>query len=127
MPEAHSYDYTVVRVVPRVERQEFVNAGVILLCRTLRFLDCRIALDRERLRAIHPDCDAEMIQAQLDLIPPICAGGAAAGTLGELDRAERFRWLAATRSTVVQAAPIHSGLCTDPASTLDDLFVRFVA
>lgn len=127
MPEAHALDYAVVRVVPRPEREEFINAGVILLCRTLRFLGCRIALDEARLLALAPDGDLETVRAHLDLIPRICAGGPEAGEIGALERPERFRWLASPRSTVVQVSPVHSGLCHDPQAALDDLFAVMVA
>lgn len=126
MPAAHGFEYTVVRVVPHIEREEFINAGVILLCRPLRFLGCRVALDEQRLRALAPDCDVAAVRQHLDLIPGICQGGAAAGELGELDQAERFRWLASPRSTVVQVSPVHNGLCDDPQAALDDLFQLLV-
>ncbi len=127
MPEASAFEYTVVRVVPQVEREEFVNAGVILFCRTRRFLGCRIELNEKRLRALAPAIDLPAVQAQLDLIPAVCAGGPAAGPIGELDQAERFRWLAAPRSTVIQTSPVHNGLCRDPQRALDDLFEKLVA
>lgn len=122
MPAAHAFEYTIVRVVPHVEREEFINAGVILLCRPLRFLGSRIALDAQRLHALAPGCDIAAVRAHLDLIPRVCQGGADAGDLGELDHAERFRWLASPRSTVVQVSPVHNGLCDDPQAALDDLF-----
>ena len=127
MPEAHALDYTVVRVVPRPEREEFINVGVILFCRTLRFLGCRIALDEARLLALAPDVDTEAVRGHLDLIPRICAGGPEAGEIGALEQPERFRWLASPRSTVVQVSPVHSGLCHDPQRALDDLFEKMVA
>lgn len=127
MPDSHAFDYAVLRLAPRVEREEFINVGVILFCRTLRFLDCRICLDGERLAALAPGFDCAAAQAQLDLVPLLCAGGAAAGAIGELDQAERFRWLASPRSTVVQVSPVHGGLCDDPQAALDDLFQRLVA
>lgn len=126
MPGQSSFDYAIVRVVPQVEREEFINAGVILRCRELRFLDARIALDRARLWALSPNTDLEMIQAELDLIPLVCAGVPAAGPLGELSQAERFRWLTAPRSTTVQVSPVHCGLCDDPQAALDDLFEKLV-
>ena len=126
MPNTSAFEYTIVRVVPHVEREEFVNAGLILLCRQLRFLDCRIELDGARLLALAPDCDVAAVRTQLALIPAICAGGPAAGELAELDQAERFRWLAAPRSTVIQVSPVHNGLCNDPQAALADLFERLV-
>jgi hypothetical protein len=126
MPDRSSFDYAVVRVVPQVEREEFINAGVILRCRERRYLAARITLDRARLRALAPNLDLEMAQAELDLIPLVCAGGPAAGPLGELSQAERFRWLTSPRSTTVQVSPVHCGRCDDPQAALDDLFEKMV-
>lgn len=126
MHSVSAFEYTVVRVVPHVEREEFVNAGIILFCRPLRFLDCRIDLDEARLLALAPDCDIAAVRIQLALIPDLCRGGPAAGELAVLDQAERFRWLAAPRSTVIQVSPVHNGLCDDPEKALMDLFDRFV-
>lgn len=126
MPEPSAFDYAIVRVVPRVEREEFINVGVILFCRTLRFLDARIELDTKRLAVLSPKLDMVMVQAHLDLIPRICAGGADAGPLGQLGQAERFRWLVTPRSTTVQVSPVHCGLCDDPQAALDDLFKKMV-
>jgi hypothetical protein len=120
---AHRFEYAVVRVVPRVERDEFVNAGVILYCRSLDFLGARIALEVARLRALFPDpaLDLETIERGLAMIPRICAGDPTAGPIAALDLAERFRWLCATRSTVNQTSPVHTGLCDDPAQMLEHL------
>jgi hypothetical protein len=125
---AHSFEYAVVRVVPRVEREEFLNAGVILYCRSLGFLDARVALDRARLQALSPDAalDLDTIERGLAMIPRICAGDPAAGPIAALDQAERFRWLCATRSTVNQVSPVHAGLCDDPAAMLDHLMKKMV-
>lgn len=126
MPGPSSYDYAVLRVVPQVEREEFVNVGVILFCRTLRFLDARVELDTERLAALAPELDLKTVQAQLDLIPRICAGGPGAGPIGQLEQADRFHWLVAPRSTTIQVSPVHCGLCSDPQAALDDLFETLV-
>jgi hypothetical protein len=126
MPTTSSYDYAVVRVVPNVEREEFINVGVILFCRTLRFLGARVKLDEQRLAALAPELDPEMVKAQLDLIPCICAGGPDAGPIGQLDQADRFHWLVAPRSTAIQVSPVHCGLCTDPQAALDDVFEKQV-
>ena len=126
MPAMHSFDYALLRLVPHVEREEFVNVGVILFCRTLRFLDCRVHLDEARLAALAPAFDAAAAKAQLDLTPLLCAGGPAAGAIGALDQAERFRWLTSPRSTVLQVSSVHCGLCADPQAALDDLFRRLV-
>jgi hypothetical protein len=111
-----------------VEREEFVNAGVVLYCRALGYLDARIALDRARVRALFPDpsLDLETIERGLSLIPRLCTGDPSAGPIAALDQAERFRWLCATRSTVNQLSPVHAGLCDDPAITLDHLMRTMV-
>ena len=126
MPGQSSFDYAIVRIVPQVEREEFINAGVILRCREQRFLAAQVELDRARLRALAPNLDLEMVQAELDLIPLVCAGGAAGGAIGELSQAERFRWLTSPRSTIVQVSPVHCGLCDDSQAALDDLFEKMV-
>jgi hypothetical protein len=126
MPARSSFDYAIVRIVPEVEREEFINAGVILRCRERRFLAARVDLDRARLRALAPGLDLEMVQAELDLIPLVCAGGSAAGAINELNQAERFRWLTSPRSTIIQVSPVHCGLCDDPQAELDDLFAKMV-
>jgi hypothetical protein len=121
MPTKNSFDYAIVRVVPRVEREEFINVGVILFCRTAQFLDARIELDRDRLRALAPDLDPDQVQKHLDLIPLISRGGPGSGPIGQLDLAERFHWLVAPRSSIIQTSPVHSGLCDDPEATLENL------
>ncbi len=118
MPALSSFDYAVVRVVPRVEREEFLNAGVILFCRERRFLVARIRLDPARLAMLAPDLDPATVQTYLDLIPRICAGGPEAGALGELSQVERFRWLTSPHSTVIQVSEVHCGLCTEPQQAL---------
>lgn len=121
-----SYDYAILRVVPQVEREEFINVGVVLFCRTLRFLDARVELDAKRLAALAPELDLETVQAQLDLVPRICTGGPGAGPMGQLEQADRFHWLVAPRSTTIQVSPVHCGLCSDPQAALDDLFETLV-
>jgi hypothetical protein len=126
VPDRHSFDYVLLRVAPHVEREEFINAGVVLYCRGLRFLDCRVDLDEGRLAALAPDFEPAQARVQLDLVPLICAGGEEAGPIGVLEQAERFRWLAAPRSTAIQVSTIHCGLCSDAQAALDDLFRRLV-
>jgi len=121
MHTLNTYEYAYVRVTPRVETGEFVNAGVILFCRTRRFLGAHIALDRDRLRSLAPELDLAAVQAQLDLIPRICAGE---GPIGKLGQAEAFHWLVAPHSTVIQTSPVHAGLCADPAAALAQLGAR---
>ena len=126
MPTLHAFDYAVVRVVPRVERGEFVNAGVILFSRTARFLDARIELDAARLAALAPSLDRDVVQSYLDAIPRICAGGAEAGPIGLLSQSERFHWLVAPRSTIIQTSPVHAGVHAEPAAALAHLFEKLV-
>jgi hypothetical protein len=126
MPALNSYDYAIVRVVPCVERGEYINAGVILFCRTRRFLDALIYLDIQRLTVLYPAIDLDMVQRHLDIIPLVCAGSAEAGTIGQLSQSERFHWLVSPRSTIIQTSPAHSGLCTDPAATLEHLLKTMV-
>jgi hypothetical protein len=125
MPAREVFEYAVIRIVPRVEREEFINAGVVLFCRARRFLDARIALDTARLGALAPQLELAAVQEQLNHIPLVCSG-VAAGPIGALPQAERFRWLIAPRSTVVQPSPVHVGLCIDPRMELDRLVAMMV-
>ena len=126
MPAPCTYDYAIVRVVPRVERGEFVNVGVILSCDATRFLQARIELDRARLLALAPGLDLTTIEAALAAIPTICIGGAAAGAIGKLSTRERFHWLVAPRSTSIQTSAVHTGRCTDLEAVLEDLLEKMV-
>ncbi|HZS08461.1 MAG TPA: DUF3037 domain-containing protein [Blastocatellia bacterium] len=126
MPDQCTFDYAIIRVVPRVEREEFINAGVIVCCAARRFLDARIELDRRRLAALDSSLDADTIQHYLDTIPVICAGGAVAGAIGQLPQRARFDWLVAPRSTIIQTSAVHSGLCTDPEVELEHLLETVV-
>ncbi|QRK05790.1 DUF3037 domain-containing protein [Archangium violaceum] len=126
MPAHSSFDYAIIRVVPRVEREEFINAGVILYCLTRRYLDARVELDERRLAALAPEADVELIRGHLASIPRVCAGGKAAGPIGQLPQKERFHWLVAPRSTMIQTGPVHSGLCQEPEKALEHLLQRMV-
>ena len=121
-----SFDYAIVRVVPRVERDEFVNAGVILFCRTRRFLGARIELDARRLAALAPSLDITEVERYLATIPIICAGGPGSGPIGALPLADRFHWLVAPRSAMIQTSPVHTGLCDSPAAALEELLAAAV-
>lgn len=121
-----SFDYAVVRVVPRVEREEFVNAGVILFCLQRDFLAARVEVDEARLRALWPEVDVELVRQHLEAIPRIAAGSPDAGPIAKLSLRERFHWLVAPRSTIIQVSPVHSGVCESPERALDDLFRRAV-
>jgi hypothetical protein len=121
MPTLVSYEYAIIRVVPQVEREEFVNAGVVVFARTVPFLGARIAFDRARVAALAPTLDLAEAERQLELIPLICEGDPAGGPIAELSLPERFHWLVAPRSTVIQPSPVHAGLCEDPKAALEHL------
>jgi hypothetical protein len=112
-----SFDYAAIRVVPRVERQEFINAGVVVFCLEKHYLAARIHLDEARLRALWPATDIELVRQHLEAIPRICAGDETAGPIATLSQRERFHWLISPRSTLIQPSPVHSGIC----ETTDDL------
>ncbi|HXR66246.1 MAG TPA: DUF3037 domain-containing protein [Ktedonobacteraceae bacterium] len=126
MPERSSYDYAIIRVVPRVERGECMNAGVILFSRACAFLGVLIYLDEARLLALAPDIDLIAVREQLQLISLIGAGKREAGTIARMSRSERFRWLVSPRSTIIQTSPVHSGLCSDPEEALKHLLQTMV-
>ncbi len=121
-----SYDYAIIRVVPRVEREEFVNAGVIVSCPTRNFLGARIEMDERKLLTLDESIDLESLAAHLNVIPVICAGGEDAGEIGRLSQRERFHWLVSPRSTIIQMSPVHTGQCSDPIETLEHLFNSMV-
>ena len=125
-PPRNAFQYALVRVLPRVERGECLNVGVILLCRPRRFLEARISLDEGRLAALAPDLDPATIRPHLDAIERIAAGDPAAGPMARLGQAERFHWLVAPSSTIIQPSAVHSGLCDDPAAELAHLVATLV-
>lgn len=126
MPDQFRYDYAVIRVVPKVDREEFINVGVILSCPDLSFLDATIKLDEARLLALDPSVDLDTVRTYLATIPLICRGGDEAGPIGQLTQRERFYWLVAPRSTIIQASPVHTGRCPDPAAALRRLVSTMV-
>lgn len=126
MPDQFRYDYAVIRVVPKVDREEFINVGVILSCPDLSFLDATIKLDEARLLALDPSVDLDTVRTYLATIPLICRGGDEAGPIGQLTQRERFYWLVAPRSTIIQASPVHTGRCPDPAAALRHLVSTMV-
>lgn len=126
MHDLSSYDYAIVRVVPRVEREEFVNAGVIVSCQAQDYLEAKIDLDEARLLALDPTVDLAAILANLASIPAICRGGPSAGPIGRLSTRERFHWLVAPRSTMIQTSRVHTGRCKDPATLIDHLIATMV-
>lgn len=118
-----TYDYALIRLVPRVDRGECINVGVVLFCRTSRFLDAQVEVNEERLSAFAPELDIDEVRQHLESIPRLCAG---AGPVGRLGQAEAFHWLVAPHSTIIQASPVHSGTCEDPAEALDLLMETMV-
>lgn len=126
MPDHFTYDYAIIRVVPKVEREEFVNVGVIVSCPQRSFLEARIELDENRLLALDSTLDLESIRAHLATIPAICAGGEQAGPIGQLTQRERFHWLVSPRSAVIQTSPVHTGRCDNPEAVLERLLETMV-
>lgn len=126
MPTLSSFDYAILRIVPRVEREERINAGVILFCLERGFLQARVEIDEARLRALWPATNIDLVRQHLEAIPRICAGNPDAGPIARLSQRERFHWLVSPRSTMIQVSPVHSGLSEQPERTLDELFRRMV-
>jgi len=126
MPGKHLFEYAVIRVVPQVEREEFLNVGVVLLCAGQKFLEAKIMLDEGRLGVFCKDLDIDMLRTYAASFTKICQGGVAAGSIGQMPLAERFRWLTATRSTILQPSRVHPGLCDDARATLERLFAALV-
>jgi len=124
------FEYALLRVAPRVERGELVNVGVVVFCRTRRFLEVKTALDERQLaalRSLAPDLDADAVRAHLDSIRAIVEGDTAAGPIAGLDAPERFRWVTSPSSTIIQPSEVHGGLTEDPAAALEEMFERLVA
>jgi hypothetical protein len=126
MPATHLFEYAVIRVVPRVDREEFLNVGVILYCPSLKFLGLRCTHNCDRLLTLDPQLDLEELKHHLHALSAITRGEVAGGPIARLDMASRFRWLTATRSTILQTSRVHPGLSPDPAATLEELYGRLV-
>jgi len=126
MQDKQLFEYAVIRVVPRVEREEFINVGVILFCKKQDFLQAKFKLDKSRIKNFCDQLNVEILEEHLKTFERICRGDKDAGPIGKLPVAERFRWLTATRSTVVQTSKTHPGFCVDPAETLTKLFKQLV-
>ena len=126
MHDPVTYDYAIVRVVPKVERAEFVNVGVIVSCPPRDLLCARIELDERRLTALDPTLDLDSVRAHLAAIPAICSGGETAGPIGRLTQRERFYWLVAPRSTIIQTSAVHVGRSDDPDRALEELLEELV-
>jgi len=126
MPNKETYEYTIIRLVPKVEREEFLNIGVIVFSKNNRFLDMKYHLDGTRINAFSKDVDIKLVKNYLEAWELICEGSKNGGPIAQLETAFRFRWLAAAKSTIVQTSPTHPGLCFKPDEVLDDLFKRYV-
>ena len=126
MPAEYAYDYAVIRIVPRVDRGELINVGVILSCPDVEFLEARIELDEARLLALDATLDVDTMRANLAAIPAICRGGAGSGHIGEMPQRSRFHWLVSPRSTMIQTSPVHTGRTSDPAASLQHLVEKVV-
>lgn len=126
MSSKEIYEFAVIRYVPKVERQEFMNVGIIVLCKKKKYLKMKYKIDKERLFAFSEDTDIDLITDYLNAWNLVCLGGQKGGKIGELEIHVRFRWLTAARSTIIQSSEVHSGLCFDLDSTLDDLFTKYV-
>ncbi len=126
MQEKHLFEYSVIRVVPRVEREEFLNVGVIVYCSSQRFLQTKYELNEERLKVFSGTLNLPELKERLQAFEKVCKGGKAGGPIGSLPIASRFRWLISARSTIVQTSPVHPGLCTDATETLEKLFAQLV-
>ena len=126
MQDQHFYDYAVIRIVPKVDREEFINAGVILFCQEKEFLESDYYLDESRLKAFSPETDTELIKDHLEAIKAICAGRPEAGAIAKLSKSERFHWLTTPKSTIIQVSPVHSGYCKVPAEEMHDLLRKMV-
>lgn len=126
MSEKHVFEYAVIRIVPKVEREEFLNAGVILFCKRKKFLKMLYRIDENRLQSFSESIDVEEMRRYLRAWEVICEGGSGAGSFSDKDLASRFRWLTATKSTIIQSSKVHPGLCTEPQEILEDLFQKYV-
>lgn len=126
MQDRHLFEYAVLRIVPRVEREEFLNIGVILYCRDKKFLQSMFTLDEERLRIFCSMIDLDEVKQYLQAFDHICKGDKQGGPIAQMDMAYRFRWLAASRSTIIQASKIHPGLCKNPLDVLQELHAKLV-
>jgi hypothetical protein len=126
MQEKHLYEYAIIRVMPRVERGEFLNVGAVVYCKKLNYISCAFSLDTARLLCLYKEIDIEQLRTYLQAFQNIAEGNPGAGPIAGLDAASRFRWLTATRSTIIQTSPIHPAFCLDIITALDNLMAEFV-
>lgn len=126
MPDKWTFEFAIIRVVPRVERGEFMNVGVLVFCKHLKYLSIKYQVNEKKLSAVADDLDVTLINQYLKAWELICQGGTKGGPIGELEASDRFRWLSAAKSTILQCSKTHSGLCAHPAKVLEDAFERYV-
>lgn len=126
MQDKVTYEYVIVRIVPKVEREEFFNVGILLFCKRKSFLGIKYVIDANKLQALASDMELAQLNKHLKAWDQICQGAPEGGTIGDFEVSDRFRWLAATRSTIIQSSKTHSGLCSDPEIELENLFRTFV-
>lgn len=126
MPDKEIFEFAIIRFVPKVEREEFLNVGVIVMSKRKNFLKMKYTIDALRLKAFSSDADINLIAEYLNAWNLVCAGGESGGQIGELEVHLRFRWLTASRSTIIQTSEVHPGICFDPEKTLDDIFQKYV-
>jgi len=126
MQNKHSYEYAVIRVVPKVEREEFINIGVIMFCKRKKYLGIKYTIDEKRLQSFSPTIDIQLIEEYLKAWENVCKGGRVGGRIGEEEKSFRFRWLTANRSTIIQSSSVHPGLCAQPEQVLEELFELYV-
>ena len=126
MQEKVLFEYATIRFVPKVEREEFINVGVMVYCKDKKFLDCSITLESVKILALCPKIDLDMVSENLEAFQNIARGTESSGIIGKYDMASRFRWLTATRSTIIQCSKVHPGFCTEPIATLEKLFAQLI-
>ncbi|CAM4131531.1 DUF3037 domain-containing protein [Zobellia nedashkovskayae] len=126
MQDRVTYEFAIIRLVPKVEREEFINVGAIVFSKRKKYLRMRFMIDKTRIKAFSPEIDAEAIEAYLKAWELVCTGEPKSGAIGKLDLPSRFRWLTASRSTIIQSSKPHPGLCFDPQEELDSLFEKHV-
>jgi hypothetical protein len=124
MSDRSPYDFAVIRIVPRVDREEFVNAGVVVFCPSRKYLEAKVEIDEARLKALWPEADIPLIRQHLEPFPRVCAGDPDAGPIAQKPLRDRFHWVVAPRSTMIQISPVHTGLTDSPESALEDLFTK---
>jgi hypothetical protein len=126
MQGRYLFEYAIIRIMPRVEREEFLNVGIVLYCKERKFLKTKYGINKQRLNAICAEVDCKEVEEHLQSFEKISAGEKAGGQIAVLDMASRFRWLTATRSTIIQTSKVHPGFCEDPNQTMEKLYMQFV-